>query len=133
MATHVPTSTYLYTLEWDEEIETVVFTWNEFVAGQQLREGAGDLLELIRSKDASKMIVDASNIEVHDKRDQQWLTEEWLPMIAEAGIEYTATVRKDSPLAEMEMNNLRTRLQEHPITSKIAVDKAEARRWIADQ
>jgi len=49
-------------------------------------------------------------------------------MVAEAGIGYTVTVRKDSPLAEMEMNDLRTRLQEHPITSKIAVDRAEARR-----
>jgi len=56
------------------------------------------------------------------------ITESVAETAAEAGIGYTVTVRKDSPLAEMEMNDLRTRLQEHPITSKIAVDRAEARR-----
>ena len=39
LVTHVPTSTHLCTLKWDEEIETVVFTWNEFATGQRLREG----------------------------------------------------------------------------------------------
>lgn len=132
MATRV-TGTYLYSLEWDEEIEAVVFTWNEFASGQRFRKGANELLEFIRSKNASKLIVDASGIKVHDNEDQRWLAEEWLPKIIDAGIEYTATVYEDTPLAEMEMKSLRPHLEGHPITAIVTVDKDEAREWIAVQ
>jgi len=133
MSTQVAADTQNYTIEVDEEIDAVVFTWNQFVTGQEFREGSNHLLEVIRREDKRKSIVDTSGIKAHDEADKEWLQEEWMPKVIDAGIEYTVSVTGDSVIAEMEMEQFVDQTADLPFTYVLAGDMGEAREWIAEQ
>jgi len=125
--------TALYTMEYDAEIDAVVFTWEEFASGNQFRDGANDLLEFIREQNAEKLLVNMRGIKAHDEEDQEWLTEEWVPKIIDAGIEYSVNVHRDSVVSEMDTENLYRDLEDLEYESLMTDDVEEAREWLAGQ
>lgn len=122
-----------YTIEVDEDLDTIVHTWKQFTAGERFRAGCHDLLDLIRQEDKSKLLVDVSNVRAHRDEDKQWLQEEWIPMTIDAGIEYSVTVTTDSAISKMEIERFVDQAQDLPFTYVMATDMAEARQWLADQ
>jgi len=122
-----------YTVEIDHDIDAIIHTWDQFAAGQEFRDGANHLLEIIREADKSKLLVDSSGIKAHDEADKEWLQEEWIPKIIDAGIEDSASVTADSVIAEMEMEEFVDQTEDLPYTYVLAGDMAEAREWIAEQ
>jgi hypothetical protein len=133
MSTQVHTDHENYTIEIDDAIGTIVFTWDQFVTGQEFRDGANDLLEVIRREDKHKLIVDTSGIKAHDDADKEWLQEEWIPKTIEAGIEYSVSVPGESVISEMEMEEFVDQAQDLPYTYVLVGDMQEAREWIAEQ
>lgn len=122
-------------MEMDRQLDAVLFRWNKFAAGEEFRRGANKLLEFIRRKDASKMIVDTSGITAHQEADQEWLVNTWIPKIIDAGIEYNAQVHKDSVIAKMDMEGFQEQVDDsHPdYTSMVTDSVEEAREWIAEK
>jgi hypothetical protein len=53
--------------------------------GGPIPGGARALLEAVRSTEASKLLVDAQNMTAHDKGDQRWLGNEWMPKVSRPG------------------------------------------------
>ncbi len=133
MASRMRTDAHTYSIEWDEDIDAVVFRWHDFASGDRFREGARALLEAVRSTEASKLLVDAQNMTAHDKADQRWLGNEWMPKVIEAGIEHSVTVHEANPFAEAEMKALLSRLDGHDVSSIMTSDMEKARAWIADK
>jgi len=140
MATEVLEDGAKYTIEWDDEVDGIVHTWTEFASGEAFREGCNQLLAAVQDRNASKMIVDTSNVKAHDDEDKQWLQTEWTPKTIEAGVEATAMVRSDSVISEMEMDELVEEMDDElpggpdgAYEALITDDMAEARDWIASQ
>jgi hypothetical protein len=106
-----------YTIWWESELNAVAHRWDEFASGEQFRDGCEELLDVIRERDASKLLVDTSGIRAHDDEDQAWLQEDWVPRIIEEGIDTSAMVHPDSVIAEMDMEAFMD----------------EAREWLAEQ
>jgi len=125
--------TDLYTMGYDDGIDAVVFTWEAFATGEQYREGADDLLEFIKEQDARKLLVNTKGIKAHNDEDQQWLMEEWVPKIIDAGIESSVTVHRDSVVAEMDMEDFYEEMDDFDYESTMTADVEEAREWIAGQ
>lgn len=122
-----------YTIEYDGETGAIIHTWDQYVSGQDFRDGANELLEFIRQRDTSKLVVDTSGIQAHDDADKEWLQEEWIPKIIDAGIEYSVTVYADSVISEMEMEEFADQAGDHPYTIVVTGDMSEAREWIAEK
>ena len=122
-----------YTIEWDSDIDAILHKWTGFTAGDQFREGANDLLEVIESKNTSKLLVDTSNIKAHNDGDKQWLQEEWVPKMLEAGIEHSAQVHSDSAISKMEMEGLMDAMDDIPYDAYITSSLEEGREWLAEQ
>jgi flagellar biosynthesis GTPase FlhF len=122
-----------YTIEWDDDIEAVVHTWEEFTSGQEFRDGCEALLDAIKRKNADRILVDTRGIQAHDDDDQAWLEEQWVPRVIDAGVSYAATLIPDSAIAEMDMEELMTELEEYDYTTMMTADMDEAREWVASQ
>ena len=133
MSGEIHTDTENYTIEVDEEIGAIIHTWDRFAAGEQFRAGAGELLEVIRQEDKAKLIVNVSGIRAHDQKDKQWLQEEWIPEIIDAGIEYSVTVHSDSVISEMEIGKFVDQAADLPFTYVMAGDMSEARQWLVER
>jgi hypothetical protein len=121
----------LYTLEWDDGLDAIVYTWDEFAAGETFRDGANDLLEVSRERDTSKLIVDTSGIRARGD-DQVWPENEWVPKIIDAGIEHSATVHADSTVAKTDIESSIDDVDGlHTVMMTDSI--REAREWTAEQ
>lgn len=122
-----------YTIEYDEEIDAVVHTWNMFASGETFREGANELLSVFENRDVSKMIVDTREVKAHDEADKQWLAEEWIPKMIDAGLEASVNLHRESVIAEMDVEETVDPVEDEPFENMLTDDMAEARAWIAEQ
>lgn len=122
-----------YRLEWDDELDTVLYTWKQFVTDEQFKQGANAILEYFENNDVSKLIVDTSTITAHDEEDQQWLEEEWTPAVIEAGMEYNCVVYPESTIAEMDRKRIQEQLSNLPYDALWTDSMEEAREWMAER
>jgi len=126
-------STDNYTIEYDDDIGAVVFTWDQFTTGAEFREGCEALLDAVRERNTSKVLTDTRGIRAHDAEDQAWMQEDWIPRAQQAGVEHTATVHPDSVIAEMDVEKLVEGADEGLHEPFFTADMDEARRWLAEQ
>ncbi|QLH78110.1 hypothetical protein HZS55_12700 [Halosimplex rubrum] len=120
-----------YTIEWDDEIGAVVFTWDTYVSGAAFREGCEALLDAIERRDAAKVLTDTRGVSAHDAEDQQWMQTDWMPRAHETGLEYSATVHSDSVISEMDVENMLDGMEGGTAEPFLTSDMAEAREWLA--
>lgn len=133
MPREVHEETDLYTIEYDDDIEVVLFTWDEFASGAEFREGCEALLDAVRQHRASKVLTDTRGIRAHDEEDQAWMQDDWIPRALEAGVEHTATVHPDSVISQMDMEEMVEGVEDAPHEPFLTDDMDEARRWLAEQ
>lgn len=105
-------SSQLYSMRVDEEINAVRFRWKRQPTGEEFRYGANQLLEFVRSRAVSGLIVDTQNITAHHPSSMEWLVREWMPEVTSAGIEHVAVVHEDDLIARTEMETLNDRFQQ---------------------
>jgi len=122
-----------YTIEYDDEIGAVVFTWDQFASGAEFREGCEALLDAVRQHDASKVLTDTRGIRAHDDEDQAWMQQNWIPRAQKAGVEYAATVHPNSVISEMDIENLVEGVDQGEHEPLFTADMGEARRWLAEK
>jgi len=133
MSQDIYADTQKYTIAWDSELNAVTHRWDEFTSGEEYREGCEKLLDAIKERNASKLLVDTSGIRAHDDEDTQWLQEEWMPRIIDAGVEHAVTVHPDSVIAQMDMEEFMDDVSDMPYDAMLTDDMSEAREWLAEQ
>lgn len=133
MSTQVRQEGEKYTIEVDDEIGTIIFTWEDFSQGEEFRQYCEELLEFIEEHDYSKLIIDQQGIRAHREEDKAWLQEDWIPREIEAGIEYSVSVHADSAISRMETEKFVDQTSDLPFTYVLASDMDEAKEWIAEQ
>lgn len=89
---------------WDDVIEAVVIRWSSFAQKEDFRVALDKVIELAVIKKAKKALADNSHIVVSPE-DAQWMTEDWLPRLLDAGIQYAATVNPDKTITNLGMRN----------------------------
>ena len=110
-----------------------MFYWKAFSTGERFRDGANDLLEFIKEQDARKLIVNTRGIKAHNDEETEWLAEEWVPKIIDAGIESSVTVHRDSVVSEMDMEDFYEKMDDFDYESTMTDDMDEAREWIVER
>lgn len=133
MAQKVEADTDLYTIEWDGDIDTVTFTWDEFASGDRFKSGANALLEYVQSNDVEKVIHDTSGIQAHNDEDLAWLESEWYPKMVDAGLRYSAIVHQESVISEMDTEEFVEDVKDMAYKLMHTADLEEAREWMAEQ
>lgn len=122
----------LYKLEFDPEIEAVLFTWKEFAGGQDFKDGANAIYEYFKEVDSYKVLVDTSAIKAHAEEDGAWLLDDWTPRMIEAGMDYNCVVYPESVIAEMDRDALEEELSQLDYNTLWTADMSEARGYLAE-
>jgi len=124
-----------HTIEWDEANGVCLFTWTEYVTGEEFRASLNSLHEAIAERGVTKYLVDTRSITAHDDADKRWLAEEWIPRLVEDGVRYGAGVYPDSVIAEMDMEKIESQVNSvaEEYTFRTFGDPKEARDWLNRQ
>ena len=80
------------TVSYDESVPCVVMTWTGYAPGAPFRAANEAVLERIVKERATRILGDIEAVQITSPADQRWLSEDWLPRAAAAGLRHAALV-----------------------------------------
>jgi len=112
-----------------------VFTYEEHVAGEELRDIAREWADVALDHGAERYVVNAQSISAHDEADKRWLAETWVPNLIENGVRAGAGVYADSAIAKMDNERIEEQLNaiDPGFEYRIFASDEAALSWLADQ
>lgn len=121
------------TIGYNEDLGAVVAEWRPSDDPDAYREGMERLLDRVEARDARKLLSDArATVPVSDSL-MPWITDEWLPRLAETSVEYEAVVYPVDATATFfvdEVGRAHTGIDVEPL---FAEDMETARAWLRMQ
>ncbi|SEV84721.1 hypothetical protein [Natrinema salifodinae] len=124
-----------HTIELETELGVPIFTYNAFVAGEQLRTIARRWEAVIEANGVERYVVNTEEFMAHTEEDKQWLAETWIPNLIEHGVRAGAGVYSDSAIASLDMGRIETAL--NSIDSRFEYrtfgTEADAIAWLREQ
>ena len=129
------------TLSYDASVPCSHIVWHGFASSQDFRAACLRAYELMRQHRLSKGISDARNLRIISLTDQQWFTDEYLPMVF--GLQISSTyysaviVPKDyfgrqslDAIAEMAQSVITQKYEGLQATTRYFDNEDDARQWL---
>ena len=130
------------TLSFDASVPCSLIVWHGFASSADFRATCLRGLDLMRERRFSKGISDARNLRIISLADQQWFTEEYVPMVLELGLSpvlYSAVVLPKDFFGRQSLDQIveqvdevmtQTTYQDQRIRTEYFEDYAAARAWL---
>ena len=94
------------TIDWDENIQTVVMKWHGYVKGDAMRRIVEKGLVLLQEKQGVKWLADLREMEVIAQIDQNWVDENWFPAAIQKGVQYIAVIQPCQVIPQLSVNHV---------------------------
>ena len=135
MPTKVVERTEEYTIELDEELGVPIFTYNQFVSGETLREVALRWADVIETEGVERYVVNTEEFMAHRDEDKRWLAETWIPKLLDLGVRAGAGVYSDSAIASLDMGRIERKINgiDPQFEYRTFGSEADALAWLAEQ
>lgn len=97
-------------IEWDEDLRCVCTQYKDAYAdGDEYRSALTEILDLITSKRASRLLGDGRLMRVVSSEDQAWVESSWLPRSIQGGLRHSALILPKSTLAKISVQRILTK------------------------
>ena len=114
---------------WDETIQCVVCEATGFFRDDKIKEGMNNVLELFKQKHSTKLLSDISQVAPFSKAIDNWIEQDWMPRMIEAGLHSLAFVIPKNVVTRMIMEKTDTTSTED--LSMVFFDSQEAaKEWL---
>lgn len=113
------------------DVPCIFVKWIDLPPSDEFRKGCDTVLDMLKAKGLSKIIVDNSQAKLFSVADQHWLNEDWLPRAEKAGYRYSATVLGDSDaFVKYAAQSIANKRDQSKFVSKFFKTIDEAKEWL---
>lgn len=119
-------------LSFDNTIPCIVVTWKQYATSTQLRFIHENIILLLETHRASKILgLDTALPTIHNE-DQTWIVENWMPRAIAAGLKATASKNPSSYFCKVSIDAIQA-VRPAGLAFRSFDDTAEARQWLKSQ
>lgn len=119
-----------YTFDYDAQCKCSIVTWHGRSTESQLREINERFLEFVSQHNSEKIIQDVLILSELSEEYQQWLSEDYIPRLYQAGVRFSAIVLPVRPLDSIDLENVVSRIGLKSIVKKHFSTLSAAKEWI---
>lgn len=113
------------------DVPCIYVKWIDLPQSDEFRKGCDTVLDMLKARGLSKIIVDNSQAKLFSVTDQHWLNEDWLPRAEKAGYRYSATVLGDSDaFVKYAAQSIANKRDQSKFMSKFFKTIDEAKEWL---
>jgi len=113
------------------DVPCIYVQWIDLPPSDEFRKGCNTVLDMLKARGLSKVIVDNSKARLFSVSDQHWLNEDWLPRAEKAGYRYSATVLGDSDaFVKYAAQSIANKRDQSKFVSKFFKTTDEAAQWL---
>jgi hypothetical protein len=117
-------------VSWDAAIKSAVLRFRGYTEGDDFRQAARSVLQVLEEKGANKLLTDARDMRAMTQEDQQWVDTEWHPRARAAGLTYNAVVQPRSATAKLSVVAVVRKFPAGSIELAYFTSLEEATKWL---
>jgi hypothetical protein len=119
-------------IHWDPKRSYVHAEFKGFATSAEFRAGSMKIIEAIRGRSATALVSDNRRLEGLGDRDQQWLSETWVPEAVSAGLRRIAVVLPHHGLAKVASEEIIRGFEAGRFVTRTFTTVSEAVEWVVD-
>ena len=136
MSASRPGDTYLnerwLSIQWDAEYRCVHAEFKAFANSAEFRAGSMKILEAIKDKRSTSLVVDNRRLEGVATEDQLWLRDTWVPLAVAAGLQRIAVVVAHHGLGRIATEQILSQIGQTTFATRTFTTVSEATEWVSD-
>lgn len=117
-------------IRYDRENDYLFLTWSGFVAGEDFKTLAGQVLAAVEKTKTGKILSDNTNWKTISPNDRGWAAYNWFPMAQEKGVRKLGTILSKDVFSRMAERSIVDMADADCIHIKNFQTADEARSWL---
>ena len=119
------------TVYWDDRNQWIYADWRNMPNLDTIKKGGGSVLEIIKSKKASKVLNDNTNLTGPWSTSSTWVADVWFPQVIQAGLKKFAWVQSSHDMLGKISADKSVKRNPGDIIAMFS-DKSEAEQWLRE-
>lgn len=87
----------------------------------------------LRRNSWSRILINQVGMRAFSQEEQQWITQEWLPLAVQAGYRHGAVVVSEDVMVRLATAYITTQVNNLPLIYRSFINEAEALQWLLQQ
>lgn len=114
----------------DSEVPCVVMIWQGYATSAEFRAANEDILAVITTRKATKLLGDVSRFVLIGMEDQAWLNNNWIPRATAAGLRHVALVQPSYYFNKVAVETVGSKVDPARLELAFFGDVGAARDWL---
>src|SRR3982751_2614040 len=124
------TSTIVYNIFFDSEIDSVVMEWDGYATSAQFKEGTELMLNTLIQNNSFKVLADIKDMVLIGMEDQRWLDTHFLPRAIQFGFKAIAIIRPDHYFNKVAVESISYKVDKEKLAITFFDNVADAKEWL---
>ena len=120
-------------VSWDGDLPGVVMIWKGYATSKEFRAGNENVLDMVSTRTAMKLLGDVTDFKLIGGEDQRWLNDNWIPRAIGAGLRHVALVSPTYYFNQVAVDTVSQRVDPSRLNVRQFGDWQQARNWLAAQ
>jgi ferredoxin-NADP reductase len=124
------TTSDVYHIYFNQELDAVVMEWNGYATSSQFREGTELMLNTLIQHKSSKVLADIRNMVLIGLEDQQWLDTTFIPRAIKFGFRSMAILSPKSYFNQVAVESISHKIDKEKLCIDFFDRMEDARDWL---
>jgi hypothetical protein len=124
------TSTGIYTIYFDKEINSVIMEWDGYATSTQFKEGTEFMLNTMIQNNSFKVLADIKDMVLIGMEDQQWLHTHFLPRAIKFGFKAIAIIKPDHYFNKVAVESISYKVDRDKLAINFFDNISDAKAWL---
>ena len=120
----------VYTIYFDNEIDSVVMEWDGYATSAQFKEGTELMLNTLIQNHSFKVLADVKDMILIGMEDQEWLNTHFLPRAIKFGFKAIAIIKPDNYFNKIAVESVSYKVDKDKLAINFFDNITEAREWL---
>ena len=124
------TTTDIYNIYFDKEINSVVMEWDGYATSNHFKEGTELMLNTLIQNNSFKVLADIKDMILIGMEDQQWLDTHFLPRAINFGFKAIAIIKPDNYFNKVAVESISYKVDKDKLLINFFDNVSEAKEWL---
>jgi len=124
------TTTDIYNIYFDKDLDAVIMKWNGYATSDQFREGTELMLNVLIQNNGSKVLADIRDMVLIGMDDQKWMESNFLPRAIKFGFKEIAIIKPTSYFNKVAVETISYKVDKEHLIINFFDSLEDGRKWL---
>lgn len=123
----------VYRIYYDATIASVVMEWQGLATSQEFRQGSEEMRQMVYNQGITRVLADLTHMKLIALQEREWLLNDFLPRVLEAGLKTIAFVRSSDYHNQLSIGTVVYEIDPEQLEVAYFESRSEAEAWLKNE